>query len=594
MALIYGILNNLGLYAFLSLVPFIIIYLRKPRPVEKVFPSLLFLMEELKSQRNYYLLEKLIRNLLFFIQLITILLLSLASAEPYLVLPREEANANTILVIDGSASMRTKVQGTTSTRFDLAIDEAKNHLDGRITIILAANVPSIELEKGSKGEALNVLRTLKAKDTTSNIEGGMSIAQTILGNEKANVYVLSDFITTDENDQPLQAKRVLAAQGNNVRFIQLGGKARNIGIIDLQINKLTAKVFVKNYNKEKEDITVSLVQNKKIVDKKQLTIMPNSVEIADFQVLSGISTIELSSKDDFELDNKVYISSPERLRVKVLLITNAKNSPIESALSASDEIEIEVREPPIVNPDKVDHDVIVVSRIDKSLYVPADFITLASYIAKGHSIVIAAQEDLKDLRLSGLLPVQLEELKGSSTVQLKIVNAYTKDVEFGRVNKYWKASASNATLAIAVAQDNSPLLLYTTKDKGKILYYGIIDSQSDFPTSVSYPIFWNNLVKNLVEREDLNDYNKKTIDNEYIKYGEVGVYEILNKKVALNLISDAESNVANEEKLKEVEDKLVVESGKKEGNVPVANYLLMAALFIMFLEIFYIKKRGDI
>ncbi len=593
MALIYGILNNLGLYAFLSLVPFIIIYLRKPRPVEKVFPSLLFFMEELKSQRNYYFIEKLIRNLLFFIQLFTILLLSIAAAEPYLVLPREDTSANTILVIDGSASMKTKVNAQ-STRFEQAIEEAKNHLDGRITIILTANVPSVELEKGNKAEALNVLKTLKAKDTPSNIEAGMSLAQATLGNEKANIYVLSDFITTDENDQPLQAKRLLSAQGNSVKFIELGSKSKNVGIIDLQLNKLSAKVYVKNYNGEKESVTVSHVQNKKVIAQKQLSISPYSIEVAEFSVLPAISTFELSTKDDFELDNKIFLSSPQHLKIKVLLITNAKNSPIESALRASDEIELELREPPIVNPDNVEHDVIIVSRIDKTLYVPGDFVTLANYVAKEHSIVIAAQEDLKDLKLGGLLPVQLEEYKGSSNVELKVINSYTKDVELGKVNKYWKTTASNTTLPIAVAQDNSPILLYTTKEKGKIFYYGIIDSQSDFPTSVSYPIFWLSLIKNLAGSEDINDYNKRTSDNEYLKYNEIGVYDVLNKKVALNLLDEGESNIANEEKLKQVEDNLVVEEGKKEGDVPITNFILMAASLMILLELLYIKKRGDI
>jgi len=593
MALIYGILNNLGLYAFLSLVPFIIIYLRKPRPVEKVFPSLLFFMEELKSQRNYYFIEKLIRNLLFFIQLFTILLLSIAAAEPYLVLPREDTSANTILVIDGSASMKTKVNAQ-STRFEQAIEEAKNHLDGRITIILTANVPSVELEKGNKAEALNVLKTLKAKDTPSNIEAGMSLAQATLGNEKANIYVLSDFITTDENDQPLQAKRLLSAQGNSVKFIELGSKSKNVGIIDLQLNKLSAKVYVKNYNGEKESVTVSHVQNKKVIAQKQLSISPYSIEVAEFSVLPAISTFELSTKDDFELDNKIFLSSPQHLKIKVLLITNAKNSPIESALRASDEIELELREPPIVNPDNVEHDVIIVSRIDKTLYVPGDFVTLANYVAKEHSIVIAAQEDLKDLKLGGLLPVQLEEYKGSSNVELKVINSYTKDVELGKVNKYWKTTASNTTLPIAVAQDNSPILLYTTKEKGKIFYYGIIDSQSDFPTSVSYPIFWLSLIKNLAGSEDINDYNKRTSDNEYLKYNEIGVYDVLNKKVALNLLDEGESNIANEEKLKQVEDNLVVEEGKKEGDVPITNFILMAASLMILLKLLYIKKRGDI
>ena len=593
MALVYGILNNLGLYVFLSLLPFLIIYLRKPRPVEKVFPSLIFFMEEVKAQKSFFWLEKLIRNLLFFMQLLAIGLISLAAAEPYLVLPKTDTNANTVIIIDGSASMKTKIDST-STRFDKALGEAKNHLEGRVTIILAANTPSVELEHGTKGEALSVLYTLKPKDTSTNIEAGMTLAQTLLGKEKANIYVISDFITTDENDQPLRAKRVLASQGNSIAFIELGTKAKNVGIIDMKLTKATSKVSVKNYNKDKETVTVNQVQNKKIVAQKQVVVLSNSIETLEFPTLAGLSSFELAGKDDFEPDNKAFVSSPERLKIKVLLITNTENSPIESALRASDEIDLEVREPPIVNPDKVEHDVIIVSNIDKSLYVPADFVTLASYISKGHAIVIAGQENLKDLKLGGLLPVQLNQLGESSALQMKVINPYTKDVELGKVSKYWKASAGNTTLVIAVAQDNSPVLAYAAKDKGKVFYYGLIDSQSEFPTSVSYPIFWINLMKNLAESEELADYNKKTEDTEYLKYGDAGIYEIANKKIALNLLNEKESNVGNEEKIKQASDTLVVEPGKKEGNVSMANYLLMTAFLLLFLELINIKKRGDI
>ncbi|MBI2546359.1 BatA domain-containing protein [Candidatus Woesearchaeota archaeon] len=592
---LYGILNQLGLYAFLSLIPFIILYLRRPRPLEKVFPSLMFFMEELKSQKSYGWLEKLIRNLLFFLQLLIILLMSIAAAEPYLVLPREESSGQTVLVIDGSASMKAKLPGTSATRFDKAIEEAKNRMEGRITIILATRSPSIELDHGNKAEALTILNALKAKDTTSDIKGGMLLSQTVLGKEKANIYVLSDFIATDENDQPLQAKRMLSSQGNKVTFVEIGTPARNVGMVSLDLNKLTAKVSVKNYNNEKEVVAISHVQDKKTIIQQQLTILPKSIETAEFTIVPGTSTLELTNKDDFDLDDKVFISSPKRLKTKVLLITNAENSPVESALRASDEIELEVREPPIINPDKVDHDVIVVSSIDRSLYVPADFVTLSSYVSKGHALVLVAQEDMSQLRFANLLPVTLEELKSESTgVQLKVVNAYTKDVELGKVSKYWKAGAPNSTQIIAAAQDGNPMLVYAAKDKGKIFYYGFIDAAAEFPTSVSYPVFWNNLVKSLAQSEDINDYNKRTTDIEFVKYGEVGIYEVQNRNVALNLLDEKESAVSADDKLGEADDRFVLEKGEAATNVTITNYIIAAGMLLLLLELLYVKRRGDL
>ena len=50
-----GFSNQLGLWALLSLIPFIILYLRKPKPVDRIIPSLMFMLQNRKTSNKYKL-----------------------------------------------------------------------------------------------------------------------------------------------------------------------------------------------------------------------------------------------------------------------------------------------------------------------------------------------------------------------------------------------------------------------------------------------------------------------------------------------------------------------------------------------------------
>ena len=54
-----GIGNLLGLYGLLILVPFILIYLFKPKPVEKMIPSLMFFLRDQKHKKKASFLRRL-------------------------------------------------------------------------------------------------------------------------------------------------------------------------------------------------------------------------------------------------------------------------------------------------------------------------------------------------------------------------------------------------------------------------------------------------------------------------------------------------------------------------------------------------------
>ena len=148
-----GFENTFGLIALASLIPFILLWLRKPKPVDRVIPSLMFILENRKRSKQYDFWRKFLTNLLFFIQLLALIGLSFAIAEPFVKLPYDVSLENTIVVLDVSASM----QAEHGVRFENAIKEAKRSLRGRNSIIIAENIPLIVLEDESEEIASNIL-----------------------------------------------------------------------------------------------------------------------------------------------------------------------------------------------------------------------------------------------------------------------------------------------------------------------------------------------------------------------------------------------------------------------------------------------------
>lgn len=606
-----GFENIYGLYALLALIPFIILYLRRPQPLERVIPSLMFLMKEEKSTRQYSFLRKLLQNLLFILQLAALTGLGFAIAIPYINLPSSIIAEKTIVVIDGSASMQTK-DGLT-TRFDNAIEKAKNELSGKNGIILAENNPLIILEEGRKDEAISVLSKLKPKATTTNLGDALLLARSLLKG-KGKIVVVSDFIPTEGPDITT-IKRTLVTGGNEVKFIDVGNKAKNIGIINLEIDKSETKIFIKNFNENKENIGVKLKKDTQILDGKAIEILPNSVESLVFTTPTGLSKIELDADDDLGVDNAVYISAPDKMKTDVLLITNYKqNNYVKSALEASKNVNLEIREPPATNAEAISHSIVVLNKITKDKLLPHEFDYLAGYVKRGGNLIITAQDDLGSIDTSDLLPIELNEKGEKADVCVDVFMQFTKMFEKNGCftnSKYFKAKGKNSSVTIASAGEY-PIFSLMNYGDGKVFYYGIFDDTSDFKTSINYPLFWNSLLEFLTQTEDIRDYNYKTggiiaIEEQKVKVpsgsfltasklllDDAGVYELENKKIAVNLIDEKESDIATDEYKSiaegETESEMIKEKTRMDLEIP----LLVLVFLILCFEIIYIKVRGDL
>ena len=97
-----------GLWALTAVAVFIILYFRRPKPQDKIIPSLMFIMQDNKRSKQYSFLQKLMTNLLFLLQLLSILGLALVAAAPFVKLKYDTTLENTVIILDVSASMQAK------------------------------------------------------------------------------------------------------------------------------------------------------------------------------------------------------------------------------------------------------------------------------------------------------------------------------------------------------------------------------------------------------------------------------------------------------------------------------------------------------
>ncbi|MDP6600134.1 MAG: BatA and WFA domain-containing protein [Candidatus Woesearchaeota archaeon] len=618
--------NTLGLIALASLIPFIILYLRKPRPQDRIIPSLMFILQNKKTSKQSDFLRKFLTNLLFFIQLLALIGLSIAVAEPFIKVPYDVSLENTIVVLDVSASMQADERGTT--RFEKAIWEGKKVLSGKNSIILAENIPLIVLEDEEEKTASGILDSLQPKATTTNLGDAMLLAKDILQDRPGRVVVISDFSNVDGPDL-LAVKKAISSEELIVNFIDVSNNAENAGITDMDVRKHSIKIYVKNFNSVRKRISLKLIKGGDVIaDSGDIEVLPNSIESFMFDdTPTGVSKIELNPKDDLDVDNVVYISAPLKKKVNVLLITNNEGTNLENALLASRDIALNVVNPPVLTLntyggriEPFEHDIIVIHNINnigrRDGILPGTFQDLSNYVKNGGKLIITAQDDLNKFNKAGLDIVDLKNLvQDTKRVCVDVINEITKqfenDICFSTVSKYFNAAANKETNVIA-SIDEIPVLAIKEHFNGKIFYYGIIDEVSDFRTLPSYPIFWNLLINFIAETEDIRNFNTKTgriftINQQHVKtpssslttsrviFDEAGIYEFNDKKFAANLLDEKESDVVGGNVFKEESESIdVLKEHSTERNLSLSVLILLGVFLLMCFEVYYLKRRGDL
>lgn len=588
-----------GLYLLGFLVPLIILYLIKAKPKEITIPSLLFFSDDRKTKKYNSILRKLLIRTLFFLQFFFIVLMALSAANPIIQIPIDVYSLSTVVVADVSASMKTKENGIQ--RIDLGKEELLKLVKGRVSIILPEEHPVILARNISALRARALLTNLEAKDISSRLDSSILFANDLLGEEKGNIIIYSDF-NIMKDDAISEAKRFAESNDKRVIFVKTGTPQKNLGFVELNIfQNMKGEVFIKNFGDEKKAVNVRLYNNNNQKETKQLEVGQYSVERIDFDIPEGETHLQIVEKDALDTDNNLYLINPYKKGVNVLFITNdEKNNPLVDALQANSQFSIQITKPPVI-PD-LNQDLIFINKVNKEMLLPNTFRDIKRYKDQGGKVVITSQDMIDKLDFQELAEFRMGPLdKTEEDVCIDILNEITSRIGnprcFTYTTEYYKASVNkNKSVVIAATKDGDPIFIL----ENNLFYYGIIDEFSGFKDQINYPLFWTDVINYLLGRGNLENFNFKTGDmyyggnhSEKNIFDKVGMHAKGGEKVAVNLLNEQESDTFREIS---ISDETKAEGTYKKINLDINmdHYLLFLGIMLFSYELYYIKRRGDL
>lgn len=605
--------NQMGLYALLSIIPLIIIYLLRPRPLKIKIPSLMFLMDmEKKKRLNVF--RKFLKDPLFLIQLLVLLLLSFAVAEPFIMTEEEVGGGHTVIILDTSASMQA------DGKFEKAAAEADKFLSSRNTVILAQSVPVMVMTEAPQGSARDALGKLKAKATSADLSSAILLGRRMLP-EGGRMVVFSDF-SSWSGENPNVARSLAQANGINVEFITITGRTDNIGIVDGWFEPGgDYKIIVRNFNTDRQNVGISVTTNNRNVLSSTLDLNTGSSEyfvISDLQ--PGNTEIRIDTDDALAVDNTAYVLIPDSITRDVLYITGNEITPSLIALDLN----------PFTTTTRVDaagipslsgYAAVIVS----SSLSPGDTDKLSEYVRGGGNAVIIASPGLERM---DLLPVVPGSVSNRTSLNVVTPGRMTEGIDIGKVvvDKHFSASLKSGAVAFVEGGDSSVMLAYWRYGSGLVIYSGLADPAgdniydplnediwNDFHILPEYPLFWKQVLEWISGSLDISEYNAKTgtfirlpavqtvktpddtVTTDLLYLDEVGIYSLPGKEIAVNLFDERESNLEGQEMEvsnggEEVQYNIEVRRAPKYLDI----YLIITGMFFIFFELYYLRWRGEL
>lgn len=467
---------------FLSLVPILIIlYILKQRFEEKSIPSLYLWQQLLADTEASSPFQKLKNNLLFFLQLLILLLVIFALANPF-IWWKDQNYSNIIVVIDTSGSMSGL--GEKTIKLEEAKEKAEKYVEAlpsesKLTLITAAKTSKVELSGVSdKKEVINKIRNLKKTNSEGNIEDTYSLVKAI--SSQFESYKVTYF-----TDSSLDMKEI------NGELVQIFSSTENVSLDYISHtrdkNKLRVMLRVTNRGKSKTSSEVCLYGENELISLNTTELFPGETKTVYFEDVSvNFKYIygELSEKDSNFEDNRIYSIVKQQSSAKILLASE-KNIFLEKMLLTMKNIELYKS----AEGESLDENFDLYI-FDKTL--PEKLPT------KGSILLINPSKEAMGIEVTE------EKMGGEVDIAAHVITKYMENSSFviGKARElkipYWGSPLMNI---------NDKSVAFAGELKGqKIGAIGFDLHNSDMPLTPEFPIFINNLVSYLMDRDTIINY----------------------------------------------------------------------------------------
>jgi len=557
-------LQPLGLLGLLALVPLIAFYLIRRKPETQVMPAMMFFMKDKKSGKAQTALRTFMRNFILLFHILLVLGFAVALAHPFFEAPAN--SEETVVIFDTSASM--------SNDMEQAREFVSSNLGSENTLIIADNNIEVAAEETSRRQIMNELRNTESSDVNSDIANGLELASEYSG----TIVVASDL---DQTVSQKSSMDIIENFRNNDRTVKVMDvqEENSWGIVNIDPGKQNSSIDIKNFMESDTEIEL-----RKEESARKVSLEAGSVETVNVETGTGTTSLTLE-EDGFKPDNTAYISIPEETNHDVVFITEG-NRYFEKAMDLIDFVNIEVVEPPVDR--ELDADVYVIGDTNRILTETVD--QIETDVEKGSSMIVFGHQGVFDLGLESL-PAKKTGGYENTTVNIR----EPQQVSLGKM----PVINAEKTEGDSYASPEHALIRSDYGD-GEVFFYNI--QNSGFRTNFLYPVFWKQILQDLVDRPSIQELNVKTgekinavqiqspegeTETGEIETDQTGLYETETRTYAANLESEDESY---SEKIEF--GPTVLEQQLEERNVQNLAVLLLALLIIG--ELGYLRHIGEI
>lgn len=549
-------LSPVGLLGLLALIPLALFYLVKPKPEEKVMPSMRFFQQQEGRDKLRQSLRKILRNLVLLLHIVTVIVFALAFAQPFV--NSFEQPEKSVIVLDTSASMQDNMQ------------EAENfieqHLGQQNTLILADSDTHVKLEKASPSKVRQVLERVKAVETQTDIVSGLETARSYEG----RLVVASDL---DQTVDDRKITELLQTQAERPVSIMQIDEKNKWGITELRIRENRTEATIQNFAETQKTISVTKNGNT-----RKTTLDPGESAVADFDNKPGKNTIKLPA-DEMKADNTANYIVPDTEKTSIAYL-GAQNSYLSTAIRLIKNTELLIGQGALENSDVV----VLTGEISEGEKKSQ----LKQKIQEGGSAVV-----FKNSRaMSGIFEMNTTLSTRNTSVDI----TYPQRISIGSTEILDRGTSGGKSISRP-----AEALKIHEYGEGKILEYNI--DEGGFRNNFLYPVFWKSVFSRLSEKPSLQDLNVETgekIEAEsfeapdgsryqgQIEVNQTGFYSSGSSVYAANLLSQDESSPDGEEYSPPGDRSL------EKTRKPVQDLVILVLGVLIGLELLYLWYRGDL
>lgn len=281
----------------------ILFYFFRKQYEERKIPSNLLWEQVLNEWQASPWLKKLQKNLLFWLQILALLLLMFALARPFW-MQNELKGEHLILIIDASASMSAEMGG--STRFELAKEELLDlagKLSGQeVTLIKAGEKPEILLSKETDAAAIKKsIDKLALTYGYESMEKAINLAVSLSAGKDTAIHVFSDSVN----------REMLSGVDQYAEIHNVSSELMNISLLSFGVapvgEQISGVAVLENQSQEVQELTFEIYSEDELLFEQKATVNGQGQFVLQIPSLPEKPYYEaaINVDDGYQADNRL-------------------------------------------------------------------------------------------------------------------------------------------------------------------------------------------------------------------------------------------------------------------------------------------------